>query len=251
MDDAKTNGLKQMLNKMQTNILTGVLLMLVLFSCNTTEKHSASKLNELPTNNLLSELSSQDLGSFKWMNEPGSFTLENGTLKLVAEKGTDFFNNPVDHSITLTAPLLFQEVKGDFVAKALVRPDFSSLWNAVALMVYIDEMNWIKFAFENSDATGQSIVSVVTRGVSDDANGVVLSSQDQVWLKLIRKGNIYSMLWSTDGKAFKMARLSAMPAVDVVKIGIEAQCPVGASASHQIDYFGLEKTTVEDLRKGL
>lgn len=66
-------------------------------------------------------------------------------------------------------------MKGDFVATALVQPDFSSQWNAVALMVHIDDKNWIKFAFENSDATGPSIVSVVTKEVSDDANGMVIS----------------------------------------------------------------------------
>jgi regulation of enolase protein 1 (concanavalin A-like superfamily) len=195
-------------------------------------------------------LSGDNLGDFEWMNKPDSFTIENGTLAVAAPKGSDFFNNPEDQSITATAPLLFKEMKGNFIAKALVQPDFSGLWNAVSLMVYIDEMNWIKFAFENSDATGKSIVTVVTKKVSDDANGVILSEQDQVWLKLIRKDNIYSMLWSLDGKEFKMARLTSMPPAESVKIGIEAQSPVGESVIHRIHYFGLEEVTVEDLRKG-
>ena len=149
-----------------------------------------------------------------------------------------------------TAPVLFKEMTGNFVAEALVRPDFSSTWNAVALMVHIDNDNWIKFAFENSDATGKSIVTVVTKNVSDDANGVILKSVEQVWLKLIRKGNIYSMLWSNDGKDYKMARLTSLPEADSVKIGVEAQCPVGESAMHEILHFGVVETTVEDLRKG-
>lgn len=201
-------------------------------------------------NNLLFDLSTKNSADLKWMNEPKSFTSSNGSLKVVVEKGTDFFNNPEDKTITSTAPLLFKQIGGDFVATALLKPDFSSMWNAAALMVYIDNNNWIKFAFENSDATGPSIVSVVTKEVSDDANGVVLNDQNQVWLRLIRKENIYSMLWSLDGKVYKMARLTSLPAVDSVKIGIEFQCPVGPSASHEIAYFGIEERTVKDLRKG-
>ncbi|UOY06843.1 DUF1349 domain-containing protein [Muricauda sp. SCSIO 64092] len=201
-------------------------------------------------NNSFEYLTTENLGDFKWLNEPRSFELNNGILKVIAEKETDFFNNPEDHKKTATAPMLYKELKGDFVAKALVRPDFSSLWNAVALMVHIDNDNWIKFAFENSDATGRSIVSVVTKKTSDDANGVILKDQDQIWLKLVRKDNNYSMLWSKNGKEYKMTRLSTLPKVDSVKMGIEVQSPVGASATHEIVYFEIEKTTVKDLRKG-
>ena len=235
---------------MQTHLFHGLLLILTLASCTQADKQSSHPLNDMPANNLLSDLSPEELGAFQWMHPPTSFSLENGTLQVVAEKETDFFNNPEDGTITSTAPLLYREMSGDFVVKALVQPDFSSMWNAVALMVHLGDKHWIKFAFENSDATGPSIVTVVTKGVSDDANGVILDGKDQIWLKLIRKGNIFSMLWSIDGKAYKMARLTAMPAADSVKIGIEAQCPVGESATHEVMYFGVEKKTVADLRKG-
>ena len=234
------------------NIRFLIILVLIQMSCNNSENQSSLKGIEIVNmeNNKLANITMRNLGDFKWLNEPKSFQIENGTLKVVVKKETDFFNNPVDMKKTSTAPLLFKEINGDFVAKALVRPDFTSLWNAVALMVHIDDDNWIKFAFENSDATGKSIVTVVTKNVSDDANGVTLNNQDQIWLKLVRKDNIYSMLWSMNGKDFKMARLSAMPKVDSVKIGIEFQSPVGESATHVIDYFEIEKTTVKDLRKG-
>ena len=233
-------------------ILYSILLIFALSAicCKKDGQKVAETSTPLPPNNLLTELSSEDPGNLQWINKPESFKLENGSLKAVAEKGTDFFNNPADSTITSTAPLLYTQIKGDFVATALVKPDFSSLWNAVALMVHIDDNNWIKFAFENSDATGPSIVSVVTKEVSDDANGVILKDQDQLWLKLIRKGNAYSMLWSKDGNAFKMARLSTLPYVDSIKIGLEVQSPVGESATHEIKYFGVEQRTVEDLRKG-
>jgi len=116
------------------------------------------------------------------------------------------------------------------------------------MMVYLDSLNWIKFAFENSDATGPSIVTVVTKGTSDDTNGVILDSTSTVWLAIARKDNIYSMHWFTDGASFQMARLTSMTPHDSVKIGVEAQSPVGDSATHQVHYFELVEKTVENLR---
>ena len=189
------------------------------------------------------------LAQMEWMNQPESFQITDGSLSVTVKEGTDFFNNPEDGSIAGTAPFLCREIPGDFVAKALVQPDFNAQWNALALMVYLDSLHWIKFAFENSDATGASIVTVVTKGTSDDANGVILNDQQQVWLAMVRKNNIYSMHWSVDGKDYKMARLTAMPTHDAARIGIEAQSPVGETATHLIHAFDIEERTVEDLRK--
>ena len=238
---------------MRTKIIIRVslaLVVLALFYCKRTETTPLDISIDLPPNNLLAEQSEKDLRGLQWMHEPDSYAIEDDKLKVVPGKGTDFFNNPEDSTITATAPLLYKSIAGDFVATALVKPDFSSMWNAVALMVHVDNNNWIKFAFENSDATGPSVVTVVTKDVSDDANGVIIMEPEELWLKLVRKGNSYSMLWSGDGKTYKMARLTTLPVVDSVKIGIEAQCPVGESATHEIKYFGIEERTVEDLRKG-
>ncbi len=235
---------------MYNDLISIFLLLFAVVGCKNPENSTTKTSSQMDLQNILANINHGHLGNLAWLNEPKSFLLENGTLQVVAGKGTDFFNNPVDGTIHSSAPFLYQNIRGDFVATALVRPDFTSMWNATALMVLIDSVHWIKFAFENSDATGNSIVSVVTKGVSDDANGVMLSDQNEAWLKLIRKGDNYSMFWSKDGRNFKMARLCAMPAADPVKLGMEFQCPVGESAKHEITYFGLSATTVNDLRKG-
>lgn len=185
---------------------------------------------------------------FQWLNNPQSYVLEDHSLKVSVDKGTDFFNNPEDRSVVGSAPLLYKEVEGDFVAKALVQPDFSAQWNAVSMMVYLDSLHWIKFAFENSDATGPSIVTVVTKETSDDANGVVLNNEKMIWLAIARNDHIYSMHWSFDGENFKMARLTAMKDQPTVKIGLEMQSPVGDHATHLIHYFEIEEKTVNNLR---
>ena len=193
-------------------------------------------------------MSSKVISDLEWLNEPESFEIVDGSLSVTVKKGTDFFNNPEDESNIATAPYIYKSMKGDFVVKALVEPDFASQWNAVAIMVHLDSLNWIKFAFENSDATGPSIVTVVTRGASDDANGVILKGQNQIWLVMARKSNIYSMHWSIDGQNFKMARLASMPVAHDVRVGIEFQSPVGNEATHLIHSFEVVNRTIENLR---
>lgn len=202
-------------------------------------------------NNLLAHMTDQDINAFRWMNIPEDFSFQNSSLQVLADSGSDFFINPEDGEISASAPFLYKEIEGDFVATSLVKPDFSSVWNACAMMIYLDSTHWIKFAFENSDATGKSIVSVVTKEVSDDANGPILNNEDAVWLRIIRKQDIYAMHWSKDGINYNMARLTSLPPEKVVKIGIEAQCPVGTSARHEILFLSIEQKTVKDLRAGI
>ncbi len=188
--------------------------------------------------------------SFQWTNPPAEFEFQDGSLEITSVSGTDFFNNPATLEVTGTAPILYRETEGDFIATALVQPDFGDMWNASSMMVFIDNLHWIKFAFENSDATGPSIVSVVTKGTSDDANGPILKDEREILLRIIKKDHLYALHWSKDGHNFKMARLSSMPESRQVRVGLEAQCPVGREAMHKFNYFSIEKKTVGNLRSG-
>lgn len=231
-----------------------LILMLFLLSCSSTDPRSDKKLNNIQMNkghNLLEIMSNADLKDFRWMNAPEVLQFSKESLKVTSGEKTDFFNNPENNEITANAPFLYKEIQGDFVATALVQPDFSDIWNACSILIHMDPTHWIKLAFENSDATGKSIVTVVTNGISDDANGAVLTNEDSIWLRTIKKDNVYALHWSKDGLDFKMARLSAMPVSNTVKVGIEAQCPAGQSAKHSFLFFSIDERTVIDLRKGL
>ncbi len=229
---------------MKTGFYPILIISFLLQGCN----HNDTKLNAQMNMEIKYNITPKTVAEMHWMNQPQSFVVEDNSLKISVNKGTDFFNNPEDGTIVGSAPFLNKAVEGDFIVKSLVEPDFSSQWNAVAIMMHIDSLNWIKFAFENSDATGRGIVSVVTKSSSDDANGVTLNGEKRLWLAMVRKGNIYSMHWSIDGENFHMARLTAMTNQNVVKIGIEAQSPVGDDATHQIHFFDIQEKSIKDLR---
>ena len=206
--------------------------------------------NSMPIIDQNSNLLNRDLNSFKWINKPESFELKEHSLIIEAGENTDFFNNPVSKKISDNAPFFYTEVSGDFVMKTLIRPDLSKVWNACGLMVYIDGLNWIKYEFENSDATGNSIVSVITKGDSDDANGAILHNREYIWLKVVRKGNVYSMHWSTDDVKYKMTRLVSLESSSTVKVGMQAQCPADKPKKHEFLYFSLDPISVKDMRVG-
>lgn len=230
-------------------------LFVVLVSCsreteNKKESDNLSMVEMEHDKNLLKDLSKTKLNDFNWLNPTDDFTVANNSLIINAPAKSDYFNTPEGGSINATAPILYKEISGDFVATCYVKPDFKDMWNAASLMVYMDSTHWIKYAFENSDATGKSIVSVVTRKVSDDANGVILNDQNAIWLKMVRKGDLFSMHWSINGKDYKMTRVCRMPHYKSVKVGIEAQCPIGDGAKHEFLFFSLENKTVKDFRVG-
>ena len=230
---------------MPVRLFFSSLLLLLIASCDQGQQDT----KDTPAATVLpSNMDEGRLSAMQWMNEPADYEIVEKALMISVQKDTDFFNNPEDNSVVGTAPLLYTETEGDFLARSLVKPDFNSQWNAVSLMVYQDSLHWIKFAFENSDATGPGIVSVVTKDRSDDANGAVLNDGEAIWLAIARKGNNYAMHWSKDGQNYTMARLSQMPAMDKVKVGIEAQSPVGDSATHQLLFFDLKPKTVKNLR---
>jgi regulation of enolase protein 1 (concanavalin A-like superfamily) len=94
------------------------------------------------------------------------------------------------------------------------------------------------------------VVSVVCRGVADDANASVLSGQS-VWLRVCRVGPAYAYHYSVDGQVWHMVRYFALgEGEDPVQIGFEAQSPMGEGCSVTFDAIGYATSRLADLRDG-
>ncbi len=195
-----------------------------------------------------------DMTNWKWLNE--SKMIQAGDeVAIVAPGYTDWFNNPVPENGTLSAPVanapfLYTEVTGDFVFRAKVRPNFRTVYDACALMVIQDEKLWTKAAFEKSDFGTTAAVCVVTNGVSDDANGCNIE-QEEVWLQIVRVGDVFCTHYSLDGETFYMVRLFHLPVEKTVKVGVEAQSPAGEGGVRCYSHISLENRTVKNLRAGI
>ena len=192
--------------------------------------------------------------NWKWLNESQVMSV-NGELAILAPARTDWFNSPVPVSGAVpdpvaNAPFYYTEVSGDFVFRARVRPNHHYVYDACALMVIQDEYVWAKAAFEKSDFGTNAVVCVATNQISDDANGCNIE-RPEVWLQIVRVGDVFCVHYSLDGERFDMVRLFHLPGKESVKVGLEAQSPAGEGGLRFFRDVTLEKKTVKNLRAGI
>ena len=169
---------------------------------------------------------------------------------------TDLYVNPAGadsadaESLLNAATLLGRPPAGDFQFSARVTVDFRSQYDAGVLLLWIDERHWGKFCFEFSPAGEPMVVSVVTRGVSDDANAFVVE-QRTVWLRVSRTDGVYAYHASTDGKKWALVRVFCLgDQASDHQLGFEAQSPTGDGCTVTFDDIRFTGQRLGDLRDG-
>ena len=192
---------------------------------------------------------------FNWMNE-STITKENDKIIIEAMPKSDFFCGSINEceegflpEVLLNAPFYYTEIKGDFVLRVKVSHDFKDIYDSASVMVYKDRQCWAKACFEFTDFGTHAVVSVVTKGDSDDANGCNLDRND-VWLQICRVGNNFAFHYSIDGEKFDMMRYFTLPAEPNIKVGLLAQAPTGDGGKRYYEHLTIEKRTVKNIRAG-
>ncbi|MCW2940903.1 MAG: hypothetical protein JWN00_3888 [Actinomycetia bacterium] len=171
-------------------------------------------------------------------------------LTVTAGPDTDMFVDPADGAATLTAPRLTGAVEGDFQLSARVRVGFGSVYDAGVLSLQADDRHWAKLCFEYSPQRTPMVVSVVTRGVSDDANGFVVEG-DEVLLRISRLGAAYAFHASVDGGRFwQLIRYFDLDTTRPVEVGFEAQSPTGPGCTVTFSQISFLPNRLADLRDG-
>lgn len=203
--------------------------------------------------NLIENLTDKALlaRSLAWDHPPaewGSGT--GGGIRVVVPARVDYFQDPAGVLKKDDAPYLNLNQTGDFVAQAHIRPTFTTTWDAGAIMVKQDAKHWAKLCFESTDIGTTAAVSVVTNGVSDDANGADLTTAD-VWLQIARVGDVFGLHYALDGSHWRMVRLFKLSLPASVKVGLVAQCPAGPGTHIDFLSFTVEARTLKNLRSGL
>jgi uncharacterized protein len=108
---------------------------------------------------------------------------------------------------------------------------------------------WVKLALERSPQGEAMIVSVVTRGLSDDANGPVMTG-DGVWLRVARMGGACALHASDDGERWAFVRHFAFDAPGGLAAGFLVQSPTGEGCSATFDDVRFVPERLSDLRDG-
>jgi uncharacterized protein len=186
-----------------------------------------------------------------------------GAVTVMAQPHTDIFIDPGNGSIGAgtdaalnaesmlnAATLLGEAPEGDFQLSARVTVGFASTFDAGVLLLWLDERRWGKLCFEFSPAGEPMVVSVVCRGVSDDANAFTLPGRS-VWLRVSRIDRAYAYHASLDGKTWQMIRVFILnDQTSRDRIGFEGQSPTGDGCSVTFDEIRFLPERLADLRDG-
>jgi uncharacterized protein len=114
----------------------------------------------------------------------------------------------------------------DYVLNTKVEVSFTAKWDAGALMVWADDHHWAKLSFELSPSKQPTMVTAVTRGLSDDCNSVVIAG-DTVYLQIAKSGPAYVFYSSVDGKVWQILRVFSLGDGLRARVRFESQSPTG------------------------
>jgi regulation of enolase protein 1 (concanavalin A-like superfamily) len=203
----------------------------------------------------MTSMKQADLMQWRWLNEaPARF--EGDVLVITAPGRTDYFRSPgaadaagLTSEATQNAPFFYTEVQGDLVMRVRVRHAFRDTYDAATIMVMQSETVWAKACFERTDFDTHAVVSVVTNGVSDDANGCNVDG-DEVWLQVARVGQSFAFYYSLDGVRFYMMRHFFLPVDATVKVGLVAQAPRGNGGDRYYRDLSIVHRTAGNIRTG-
>ncbi len=167
---------------------------------------------------------------FHWRNNPADWNVRDGVLTIKSAGKTDWYIAPTDGKQAMNSPLLLFPAPKEFWFSAKITVDFKAQFDAGALTVYADETNWVKFAFESPNGKTGAIVSVVTRGLSDDNTGTAIEG-NSVYLEVSKTGQAIFLFFSTDGKTWNVTRAFNLGPEQQLQFGFSAQSPTGSGAT--------------------
>ena len=185
-----------------------------------------------------------------WLVPAAEWSYADGTLTIDAGPNTDWFVDPAgDAEPVSTAPALVGNPEGAFVLSARVTVDFAATFDAGVLALHANDRRWAKLCFEYSPQAEPMVVSVVTRGVSDDCNSFVVDGP-AVWLRVSRLDRSLAFHASTDGFEWRLVRHFALEPVEALGVGFCAQSPQGNGCRAVFDEIRFASRRLPDLRSG-
>lgn len=165
-----------------------------------------------------------------WENKPMSFSNHNGNVVIEASEKTDMFRDPNVTYNTDNAPKLLFKPDSNFVLTVAINHDFANKWDAGAIVLKSDSLNWIKFCFEKDYTGVNRVVSVVTKNISDDCNSVAVSG-NKIYYKMAKASNVITLYYAMDGKTWYLIRHFQFDTKPGMSLGFLAQSPTGKNCT--------------------
>ena len=209
-----------------------LLLLVLLFHGKTKAQKDSIRINSIP------------YGMF-WENKAEKFSSNNNELVMVAGEKTDMFRDPNGTDNTDNASRLLFRPDNDFVLIAAIEHSFASKWDAGALVLKKDSLNWIKFCFEKDYTGAKRVVSVVTKNISDDCNSVEVKT-NKVFYKMAKAGSVITLYYSLEGKKWFLIRHLQFDPDEHLTLGFLAQSPTGKKCEVKFTNISYQAKKIKD-----
>ncbi len=190
-------------------------------------------------------------GELYWKNPPLDWKVEPGpSLAILAGEATNWFVDPGGTVAEDNAPAaLFAPPNENFLLSAKVTVEFASTFDAGVLQVRERDDLWGKLCFEYSPQRQPMIVSVVTRGASDDCNSVPVQGHT-VFLRIARNAQTFAFHYSLNGRYWHMVRYFTLGQLGALRVGFSAQSPTGQQCRAVFSEIAYRVGTLADNRNG-
>jgi len=191
-----------------------------------------------------------------WDGAPAGVVGADGTLEVAAGADSDMIIDPGGPSHRMNVPRLIGDPPaGDFQLSAKVAVELASTFDAGAIILFLDRRHWAKLLLERSVAGEATVVSVITRGVSDDCDSFT-TAESHIWLRVSRLGEAFAFHASLDGRSWRFVRYFSFtcdhgPAEGAARIGFEAQSPTGEGCIARFSEISFVAERLADMRSGV
>jgi regulation of enolase protein 1 (concanavalin A-like superfamily) len=184
--------------------------------------------------------------SLHWLNEPQSWDLSPGQLTITATAKTDWFIDPQGAVNIGNAPVLLFSTSSPCILRAQVTVEHLATYDAGVLMVYEGPLAWAKLCLELSPQGRPTVVSVVTKGVSDDCNAFAVNGP--MYFRISKLEKAYAFHVSEDGARWNLIRYFTLEGNQNSQMGFLAQSPTGNSCTSSFREIYFEERLLADIR---
>jgi regulation of enolase protein 1 (concanavalin A-like superfamily) len=177
--------------------------------------------------------------------------VSDGVLVLTSGAKSDLFIDPAGEEGARPDAGRLTGLPGDrdFTLAARTSVKFGSVFDAGVLLLYLSERRWAKLCYELSPQRRASVVSVVTRGTSDDSNSFETDG-GPLWLRITRAGRAWAFHASEDGAWWRLVRYFTLGEASGARVGFLAQSPQGPGCTAVFDSISYAPGPASDLRDG-
>ena len=160
------------------------------------------------------------LEKFEWFNDPENVRFESNAMVIYAKPGTDFWQSVHRGLSKDNAHFFFSRQNDDFILTLNWKFEKKEQFCQCGLMVRIDEKNWFKVSLM-SEVSGQEVLvsSLTVNGHSDWCGFGINENVSDVWFRLQRVDNDYTLFYSFDGIVYTRLRMFYLQNIEDVKVG--------------------------------